>query len=75
MVAYDMERETDAYEDIVYEIKQPSFDKAKLTACFAHWGIWFTQLRFCYKEDGGPGAALRQSLKLEAIFPEIAKGS
>jgi hypothetical protein len=76
-VAANMEVETNAYEDIVYEIRQPSFDKAKLTSCFADWGIRFTQLLECYKEydPRGPAAAKKQSFKIEAIFPEIAKGS
>jgi hypothetical protein len=72
MVAYDMEREADAYEDLVYETKQPSYDNAKMITCYADSGIQFTMLRYCYKQDeeAHARATLQQQLEFGVVFPE-----
>lgn len=72
MVAYTFGQQVDAYEDIAYEVRQPTFNKGRMTSCYAHWGINFEMLHYCYKKDEEErlGATLKQTLDFETVFPE-----
>ncbi len=49
MVAYELKKVIDGWEDLVYEAKQPNYDKAKYIACYKKWNIRFYMVAHCYK--------------------------
>jgi hypothetical protein len=51
MVAYELHQQTDAFEDLKYDMRQPSLSQDKLTACFNQYGLEFTMVEYCYKRD------------------------
>jgi hypothetical protein len=53
MVAYDFHNEADAYKDLIFESKQPVFNKASMASCLAKWREQFTMVEYCYKRAVG----------------------
>jgi protein involved in sex pheromone biosynthesis len=51
MVASSLGHIADAFEDLQYESKQPSFDARKYLYCQGQWTFRFDMVRYCYKED------------------------
>ena len=49
MVHFTISQNIDAWEDLVYESKQPAFDKGKFKRCQKEWGVAFNMVSFCYK--------------------------
>jgi hypothetical protein len=57
MVAFELDQQLDAFEDLVYFSKQQGFDKAKFDSCYNRYGLEFEVVRGCYKGDIPGGAA------------------
>jgi hypothetical protein len=49
MVAYELDRIVDGFEDLQYEAKQPSFDQRKYYSCEQQWKFNFEMVNYCYK--------------------------
>ena len=50
MVKFSMAKIIDGWEDMVYESKQPGFNKAKHQSCQSKWGVQFNMVAYCYKQ-------------------------
>jgi hypothetical protein len=50
MVAYELGRIVDGFEDLQYESKQPSFDQKKYFSCQKQWNLNFEAMNYCYKD-------------------------
>jgi hypothetical protein len=50
MVGFQLSKELDAYEDLIYEKHQPGFDPVLLKNCFTKWGIQFSMVNHCIKQ-------------------------
>jgi hypothetical protein len=54
MTAYEFHKQADAFEDLEYEKKQPSFSQAALNACAAEYeNGGFDMIEYCYKRKMG----------------------
>lgn len=50
MTAFELHRQTDAFEDIEYAKRQPGFNADKFARCAAKWRLDFTMVNHCYRE-------------------------
>ena len=51
MVYHELQKITEAHEDILYEMKQPTWNRRLFEACAQEWGIQFYMVTHCYKKD------------------------
>ena len=50
MVHYELNKITEAHEDIIYDMKQPGWNKSRFDACAQKWGIQLYMVTYCYKK-------------------------
>jgi hypothetical protein len=50
MVKFSIKKIVDGWEDMVYESKQPSYNKAKHQSCQSKWAVQLDMVAHCYKQ-------------------------
>ena len=51
MVHHELEKITEAHEDILYEMKQPNWNRSRFEFCSKKWGIQLYMVTYCYKNE------------------------
>jgi hypothetical protein len=51
MTASELSLQLDAFEDLIYVSKKPSFDRHKYDHCSSKWGVQFEMIKYCYDND------------------------